>query len=413
MILRAKERLLRKAAIDKLSYKINGEYMISNKLPAFLKPEQDLINFIQTQKSSESNSLCLKIVEYAAEAKQCIKAGYTNPNQSIQEFTNNVLKSKEGLTHGGWHRTNSGIKFKDLETHIISNICQKNLSSKDKTIEIGAGKLEDNLSYLMQRIPQELRSTIEPTEVNNFYLRNANSLKRVDLCKMDESYKLSSINNIIGSSVLDTLSDSDLSIACKQIHATLKPGGVLIHFANISPFKDTIISSLRDLPFICFPWQNDDIFRGIMRIQKEKLLNFISVNQKISAVAVKFLKWYSNLTVSERELTLNSTIMRSVKICSDFSNWIEKMNPDGLEKVDNNDFFEDRTRKAITNIGLEILEFGFHSFGNCRDRNNNDEEGYNYFRSELGNLTKTNIYVLQPDKVYYSFKMHVIVAKKV
>lgn len=373
------------------------------------------ISFAQAQwimSGMKMNEMAINIVNFVIKAKQCI-VFYDHPNQSIQEYMNKHLKSQSGL-NGNFYKSIPEWRkeYKIPETLMISAVCEEHLFNKDKIIEIGAGKLEKGLSYLMERMPSSLSKRVEPTEVHNAFRKDVTGYKRVDLCKMNESYSPSSVDKIIGSSVLDVLSTADLTIALQQIHATLKPGGKLIHFAHMEPFIDTLLTSFREDSSVCFPWEDEESFKGLLCVQKDKLLNFISKNEDISAIARGFLSWYSDLTASERELTLNSIIMGGKETSRKFCKWIKAMNPDGLENIDNLEFFEERMKSALEKAHFEIEKFGCRWQNHVRDRCNDDNKDHNYFAWELNKKTATTCYVLPPEKVCHAVKMHIIVAKK-
>lgn len=356
------------------------------------------------------NEMTLNIVNFANRATKYLAE---HPNQSVHEYMKKCLKSESGLPKGAFYESIPAWRkeYKIPETSIISAICQKHLVNKDKTIEIGAGKLENGLSYLTERMPPHLSASVELTEVHNYFRKSIIGYKRVDLCKMDESYQPSSVDKIIGSSVLDVLSKADLSIAFEQIHATLKPGGKLIHFAHMEPFENTLVSSFSEDTFVCFPWEDEEGFKGLLRVRKDKLMNFISKNENLSTFVCGFLNWYSNLTAGERELTIN-LITSERETSREFSKWIKEINPDGLENIDNMEFFKERMRSGLESANFEIQKFGYRWHNHIRDRCESDAKEHNYFSWALGQKTATTIYVLLKRYVCHAVKMHVIVAKK-
>lgn len=368
--------------------------------------EDRLLQFLAKQNLSDSHFAW--VINTAITAKTTVSIGFDNPNQSLDEFFKKFDSLTGNHSFGTWQSTPWRIRTKDLETEIISKVCQKTLSLKDKIIEVGAGELENGRSYLMQLIPANLRHNITPTDL----VSKSPTLKQVDLCQLDKAYKPSSLDKIIGSSVLDTLNNQDLTIACKQIYAALKPEGLLLHFANLSPFDNTFISNYREDSHICFPWMDGEYFIGLLRIEKKKLLDFIS-NMRIKSFAKQFLSWYSNLTVSEREITLTELTSSPAKNCVNFSNWIKEIIPDGLEQIDKIEFYENRTKNALATVGFEIVEFGCErSARHTRDRIEGDDLNNNYFTVKWGQLKASKIHVLLEEKVHYSVNMHVIIAKK-
>lgn len=388
--------------------------MITNNSKLNLLKENAMLIYLE-RNDSFINGMAVKIINCAKTAKQCIPF-YDHSDQTIQEYINTKLKSEEGLSQGVFWKSipKWRLAFKIPETLIISALCKKYLSIQDKTIEIGSGKLEDGLSYLMQRMPPHLQTTVQPTEVNALFTKGVSQVKKIDLCNLDKSYASSSLNKIIGSSILDVLSKSDLSIALDQIHTALKPGGLLLHFVHLEPYSDTLLTSFREDSSVCFPWEDEDCFKGLHIIPKDKLREFIETNEELSDFAREFLSWYSDLTTSERELTLNTIItdhQNHKQTSIDFSNWIQALNPKGIKKIDNNAYFEERMRKGLEAARFEILEFGYQVASHIRDRKNESGD-LNYFVYELGKKTATKIYVLQPGKVCHGVKMHVIVAKK-
>lgn len=372
--------------------------------------EETLLLAHLSKNSSSENHLLTEVVTLGIKAKQQVN-NYDHPDQTIQECYSKFLKAEKGLDNGIWKGIPLfRIVYKEAETKIISEICKKYLSVNNKIVEIGAGALANDLSYLMQRMPVNLRASVEPTELNQFFVKNTR-LKRVDLCAMEESYPLSSIDKIIGSSVLDTLSVKDLDISCKKMHSVLKPGGLLIHFAHLMPYQDTLLTSYREDSSVCFPWEDDDGFNGLLRIEKKALHNFIQKNTKNSDLARKFFIWYSKLSASVRELTLNA-IMESEENSISLCNWVKSFNINGLEKIDNLVAFEERMKKAFKSAQFEILNFGFRTGSHVRDRTSFDSKDFNYFSYEFGKKKASTLYVLLPNKVCHAFKMHVIVAKK-
>ncbi len=101
-----------------------------------------------------------------------------------------------------------------------------------------------------------------------------------------------------------------------------------------------------------------------------------------------------------------------MEIIKEFSEWIQEVIPQNLEKIDNKIYFEERMRQALETDKFKILEFGYRWESHVRDRRPDDDINYNYFICDLGLKKSLKIYVLDTSKVSNVVKMHVIIAQK-
>lgn len=185
------------------------------------------------------------------------------------DYVNQQTKSPAGLPRPMlWSRE----LVREMEMELIKKISMECLHPNDKIVEIGAGELDSQeQSYLMQRLPQQLRNSVEPTEVNRALNVNTTKLKHVDTLELEKHYSPQSLDSIIGSAVLDTLVEEDLILTLKQMHTVLKDNGYVMHISSREPFIDVLLATYKDENTICFPWlSKNEKFKGLHWLDKLK-----------------------------------------------------------------------------------------------------------------------------------------------
>lgn len=381
------------------------------------------INSISSKTTSNSEQDFTKMVgsvkTSALQTKMGISIIYNSSAPAIKTFHDYVTvqtRSESGFALS--FVTPSREAVKQLEMIMIKEAFEKNLDSQDKIIEIGAGKLDESgQSYLMTRLPAELRKCVEPTDVNRTFLENhkqEDTLKHVDSIELDKSYAKESLGAIIGSAVLDTLNQKDLIATLEKAHVVLKEQGKLIHISSLNPLYDVLISTYTNENTIVFPLVSEEKkLQGLQIISKDSLMKFI--NAKENDAHLKFLTWYTVLPHSERELMLNALLYSNMEVLAILSNWIKEMNPEGLTTIENDEFFQNRMKEALKKAGFKILEFGYRKASHIIKRPKDFLEKYkdhNYFEMDH-KLYKKNCYVLPLDCIYQDVNMFIIVAEKI
>ena len=348
-------------------------------------------------------------------AKYLISTGKKN----IHEFMTSLTHRPDGLNASQMPTSRETVQ--QVEIGIINEIAKEYFIPDQRIIEIGAGKLdENNCSYLMKRMPFEIQYSIEPTEVNRFISnQNQKHLKRVDCMKLGESYPMNSIDRVIGSAVLDTLSQPELIETLRHAHSVLKDDGFLIHFTSLGFFTDVFVSSFDHAEFICFPWMDvNQSFKGLQVIPINQFQVFVETDTTLPYNQKRFLEGYATMHPLQREQLINSMIMeetaRSIAARNDLSTYINAIKPTSLTQIENHSFFKERVQQALAQTGFETVVFQYFEKSAITDRTSEHAKRaqFNYFSLIHGTLSRERCYVLAPNKIYQEVTMHVIVAKK-
>lgn len=340
---------------------------------------------------------------------------YIGNGKSAQDWTVQSIKSREGCSLSQFSEIRKSVR--EVESSLISEIAMRYLDPNQRHLELGAGKLDDGLSYLMSRMPINLQKSIEPTDVNRYFTDNQENipLKRVDAVELDKSYPLGSMQGILASAFLDTLPKSDLDLTLRRIYQVLKKEGFLIHFSSLEPFTDTLLSENNDETLVYFPWIDGEWdFKGLQVAPKKEFLQFLETTKKVDNHAIDFLKWYAELSGQLRELTLNDLVLSGAeeqrKACLIFSNLISQLNPPKLRFIANEIFSDERIRASLTHEGFKILQFERVIRHDIFDGIPN-EKGYNYYSLRNRILFK-KFAPLAPGKTFQDVRMSVLVAQK-
>lgn len=403
--------------------------------PIFLKGENMNLDFNSKASPSLSDSLATVtsisstnkqleqvfwIVQQASLNAQifCQKIGTF---QSTYDWTKQQIKSKEGSALVQAHTPIETVK--EIEATLIKDFCSKYLSSDQKIVELGAGILnKSGHSYLMNRLPEDLRSAVEPTECDIAQVKDSpdGKLKHINSTELAKSYTAASIDRIIGSHFFDSLDQTDLTTTLKQSYAVLKENGLIVHFSLLEPNQNVFTSEFSNEETICFPLMTGENhhFDGLQVISKENFLRFVETTKNVNTKGLQFLKWYANFSPFERELIINDLAMNDSitrNAGALLSKWIQEIKPDGLKVVENKEAYEIRIKNALATTGFKILEFGYREGSHIIERPKGLPERFNvsnHFSMNYGDFSRTTSLVLAPGNVYQSARMLVIVAKK-
>lgn len=272
----------------------------------------------------------------------------------------------------------------------------------------------------MQRLPLDLVSSVEPTEVNRFFInqkRRGQLYNKVNALHLSDAYQLNTLDRVIGSAVLDTLNEPDLENTLKQIYAVLNESGMLIHVTSLPPYKDVLLSHYDREDIVSFLCLNEnEMFDGLKVIDKNTLLKTVEKSENLSSYEKNFLKWYASLPAIYRELILDDLLGNPSRAETKklFAGWVASLSFEGLELIQNTNFYKNRLTHALQNAGFKILQFGYEYQHALVKRPENfpvEYQKFNHFRLLDGNLEKSHIYVIAPGYIYEEVRMHVIAAK--
>lgn len=346
--------------------------------------------------------------------------------KTVQDYVNSQLRRPEGLNATSFSSARETVK--EIAIEMINEICRTHLSQHQKILEIGAGKLNaDGHSHLMQRLPQDIRDSVEPTEINRFFIgQTGSALKHADTVELTKLYQSGSVDHVIGSEVLDTLSERDLQASLQQMHQILKNNGLIVHFRFLRPFTDTIVSEYAKDDTICFPSTGSDKrLDGLQIISKKDLLEFLSTQNQLSTNEVAFLTWFANLPANHRELIINEIDNTELDTSCMLSKWMKQINPKGITVLKNSEFFEKRMMAALERAGFRVIEFGYRTGEHIIDRPPNflneappnltesiRKTNVNEFELKDGESSKNQCLVLAIGKIFQRLHLHVIIAQK-
>jgi hypothetical protein len=248
---------------------------------------------------------------------------------------------------------------KNLHEFITVNLkdatAKYNLKEKN-VLEIGAGNIKDNESFLSSKLPHHswTFSDFHPEAA----IEHPKQYIQLDL--IETSSEVNSLFDcIVGSSVLDTLPYDKLQVAIQNIFQRLHANGLFIHYANLefygSTFIDAIIKQYPDCLFLPAGWHslykiNKDDFQ---RILKEKA-NSLSQFEKI----------FFNFWGIQRSVVQGNAIWafngQNVDGKDHLFIRIKKIFSTNLEKISSNYLFVERLKQAAESQGFKIEMCGPH-----------------------------------------------------
>ena len=322
---------------------------------------------------------------------------------------------------------------------MVHRIALSRFSSEDRVLELGAGMTyRGNQSFLVSLLPEKFRKNVFSTDLNPQIVCAAQIMGfrqviHLDATAISENFPENSCDKVIAANFLETLSPENLARALEQIKKVLKPGGLLIHVADMDPFLNEFISQNITEDTLSFQVSEPDV--GMIVIKKSDYLKVRDqlVNQ-ISKIEIQFLDWYANLSKLEKEYVIIR--QKELNQFPLFEFWIKRIFPESVMTfVSRTKWYEERLKSGVEKSGMQLevahsfqdqefrkkSEF-LKSFENLKDQSEFKlhaeriiaamNGGCNYFNNNQGDAILDFLTPVAKDMVCVVCKIHVLIAKK-
>ena len=230
----------------------------------------------------------------------------------------------------------------------------------DKVLEVGSGVTNvDGHSFFMNLLPEELRSTVTPSDINS----NANDLspkkniKVLDASILDSFYERNSLSKVVCSNLLERVSVRKLQTIIEKTFQVLQNDGLLIQLSDEPPLANVITEYFCNETEIYFPLLRDSNLAGIQIINKAAFLTFVRSSKTLISEEKTFLEWYAELLPLYRDIMHNAWLTSGKDGIKYFSQWIHDLQIPGMRGVNIVDFYKEKVTTILKNVGFEIVKF--------------------------------------------------------